>query len=285
MNEILLSKSTEIDVETGFRYRTVYMNSENSCLHYHDYYEVFLVLSSEIKHLINGTELILSRGALTFIRKDDKHYYYPSEKNDISFVNIAFTEEILNELFDYLSTGFCSEELLSAETPPTVYISESDIKRLLRKIEYLNSISRNDILKLSYQLRVLLFKIFTEFFQEYKPSQIADSNEAMPEWLIELDKKMHQLENFSRPANHMLELSGKSRTHLGRTIKKYYGTTIPQYIYDIRLNYLANSLITTDNTVTNICFECGFDNISWAYELFKTKYGTTPYNFRKQNKS
>lgn len=281
MNKVLLSKSTEIDTETGFRYRSVYMNSENSQLHYHDYYEVFLVLSSEIKHLINDTDLVLSRGALVFIRKEDAHYYYPSENSNTSFINIAFTEEIINNLFSYLSPGFHSSELLAAKLPPTVYISEADIKWLLQKIEELNSISRNDNATLSYKLRILLFKIFTRFFQDFKASASADD---MPDWFYELDLQMHRLENFRCSPEHMIELSRKSRTHLGRVIKKYYGTTIPQYIYDIRLNYLANSLITTDRTVINLCFECGFDNISWAYELFKAKFGTTPHNFRKQNK-
>lgn len=283
MNRILQTASTEIDNQTGFRYRSVYVKTENSKLHYHDYYEIFLTLSSEIKHLINGTVINLSRGALVFIRKEDTHYYYTSENSDLSFINIAFNEESLNQLFSYLTPGFCSNDLLSATLPPTVYLSEQDIKWLMLKIEDLNSVLNSDTELLKYKLRVLLFRIFTQFFQDYRKSLSVSTN-AIPFWLVELDSKMHRLENFSRPPQHMVELSQKSRTHLGRVIKQYYGVTIPEYIYEIRLNYMANSLITTDNPVLSICYECGFENISWAYKQFKNKYGTTPNDFRKRNK-
>lgn len=283
MNAILQTAATEIDAQTGFRYRSVYIKTENSQLHYHDYYEIFLTLSSEIKHQINGTVINLSRGALVFIRKEDMHYYYPSENSDLSFINIAFNEESLNNLFSYLTPGFCSNDLLSAALPPTVYLSESDIKWLMLKIEDLNSVLHSDTEFLKYKLRVLLFRIFTQFFQGYRKSLSVSTNE-IPFWLVELDSKMHRLENFSRPPQHMVELSQKSRTHLGRVLKQYYGVTIPEYIYEIRLNYMANSLITTDNPIISICYESGFENISWAYELFKNKYGTTPNDFRKRNK-
>lgn len=283
MDAILQTAATEIDAQTGFRYRSVYVKTENSQLHYHDYYEIFLTLSSEIKHQINGTVINLSRGALVFIRKEDTHYYYPSENSDLSFINIAFNEESLNNLFSYLTPGFCSNDLLSADLPPTVYLSESDIKWIMLKIEDLNSVLHSDTEFLKYKLRVLLFRIFTQFFQDYRKSLSVSTNE-IPFWLVELDSKMHRLENFSRPPQHMVELSQKSRTHLGRVLKQYYGVTIPEYIYEIRLNYMANSLITTDNPVISICYECGFENISWAYELFKNKYGTTPNDFRKRNK-
>lgn len=283
MNAILQTAATEIDAQTGFRYRSVYVKTENSKLHYHDYYEIFLTLSSEIKHQINGTVINLSRGALVFIRKEDTHYYYPSENSDLSFINIAFNEESLNNLFSYLTPGFCSNDLLSASLPPTVYLSESDIKWLMLKIEDLNSVLHSDTEFLKYKLRVLLFRIFTQFFQDYRKSLSVSTNQ-IPFWLVELDSKMHRLENFSRPPQHMVELSKKTRTHLGRVLRQYYGVTIPEYIYEIRLNYMANSLITTDNPIISICYECGFENISWAYELFKNKYGTTPKNFRKRNK-
>ena len=283
MEAILQTAETEIDSDTDFRYRSVYMKTENSQLHYHNYYEIFLTLSSEIKHKINGTVINLSRGALVFIRKEDTHYYYPSENSDLSFLNIAFTEDTLKDLFCYLSPGFCSDELLSAPLPPTVYLSETDIKWILLKIEDLNSISHSDTEFLKYKLRVLLFRLFTQFFQNYSKS-LSFTDKGIPDWLSELDSKMHRLDNFSRPPEHMVELSKKTRTHLGRVLKQYYGVTIPEYIYEIRLNYMANSLITTDNPIISICYECGFDNISWAYKLFKNKYGVTPNDFRKQNK-
>lgn len=283
MVALFLTAKTEVDSDTGFRYRSVYTNNENSKLHYHDYYEIFLTISPKIYHFVNGHQLELSRGALVFIRKNDIHYYQPSQKSELSFINLAFTEDTLNELFTYLTSGFCSKELLSADFPPTIYISDSDISWIIGKIEELNSIPHQSSDELKYRLRILLFKIFTRFFRNYKNTDSSNGTKS-PAWFIELDQKMHKLENFSQPSQHMVELSKKTRTHLGRVLKENYNMTIPQYIYELRLNYFANSLITTDQPIIDICFQCGFENVSWAYSLFKDKYGITPLKFRKQNK-
>ena len=273
---------TEIDADTGFRYRSVYTNSENSKLHYHDYYEIFLTLSRNLSFSQRPSIGIIERSACIH-QKNDIHYYQPSQKSELSFINLAFTADTLDELFTYLTSGFCSKELLSADLPPTIYISDSDIAWIIEKIEELNSITHQNSEELKYRLRILLFKIFTRFFWNYKNTDSSSSTKH-PAWFIELDQKMHKLENFSQPAQHMVELSKKTRTHLGRVLKENYNMTIPQYIYELRLNYFANSLITTDHPIIDICFECGFENISWAYSLFKDKYGITPLKFRKQNR-
>lgn len=73
MQPVLQTASTQIDENVGFRYRTVYVFNENSVLHYHDYYEIFLTLENNVKHYINGSKEILPRGTLVFIRKSDAH--------------------------------------------------------------------------------------------------------------------------------------------------------------------------------------------------------------------
>ena len=70
--DVVYQKATDqIDFETGFRCRTVYVSTENSVLHCHDYYELFLTLSDSVLHLINGREEELEKGTLIFIRKSD----------------------------------------------------------------------------------------------------------------------------------------------------------------------------------------------------------------------
>ena len=60
--------------------------------------------------------------------------------------------------------------------------------------------------------------------------------------------------------------------------------TIPDYINDLRLNYWANCLLNSDAPILDICYECGFENVSWAYTLFKQKYGMSPLKYRKNSK-
>lgn len=282
MKPILQLADTEIDIQTGFRCRSVWGNSENFQMHYHDYYEIFLTLSDDVIHFVNNQKFILKKNTLVFIRKTDTHYYSKSVRNELSFINIAFTEDILLSMFSFLSDGFYSEELLKEEFPPSIILDETDKEWLLHQITKLNSIQLEDNKTQKYKSRVLLFQIFTKYFSKFANESLLTAKE-IPLWLQHLDTKMQKLENFSKPTEHMVILSGKSRAHLGRTLQKHYGKTIPEYINDLRLNYLANSLINTDLPILDLCYECGFENISWAYTLFKKKYGLSPLKFRNKN--
>ncbi len=78
----------------------------------------------------------------------------------------------------------------------------------------------------------------------------------------------------------MVELSGKSREHLARSLKKYYGQSTTEFINDLRLNYAANMLLGSTMPIVDLCYECGFQNISWFYIVFRKKYGVTPRQYR-----
>ena len=172
MNPVFQLANTEIDLSTGFRCRSVWGNSENFQMHYHDYYEIFLTLSDDVVHFVNNEEFILKKNTLVFIRKNDTHYYSKSIRHELSFINIAFTEDILCSLFSFLSEGFYSEELLREKFPPSIVLDESDKNWLLNQITKLNSIQIDDIKTLKYKSRVLLFQIFTKYFSKFANERV-----------------------------------------------------------------------------------------------------------------
>lgn len=81
----------------------------------------------------------------------------------------------------------------------------------------------------------------------------------------------------------MVELSNCSRGHLCRCMKKYYNTNPTDYINDIRLSYIANQLTVSNQSIAQICFEAGFNNVGYMYRLFKEKYGITPSKYKRTN--
>ena len=85
----------EVDQRIGFKYRTVYLYDEDSRMHYHDYYEVFLILASDVLHYINGSKMHLPRGTLVFIRKEDRHTFEYASTKEPSLCNLSFNEEVL----------------------------------------------------------------------------------------------------------------------------------------------------------------------------------------------
>lgn len=277
--DVVYQKATDqIDFETGFRCRTVYVSTENSVLHCHDYYELFLTLSDSVLHLINGREEELEKGTLIFIRKSDTHFFGKNNNCNYSFVNLAFTEEILQKMFLFFSNDFPSEKLLNQKYPPQIILDSVGVQKVLAELNLINTIPVNDNNRRSWAYKKLLVNLFYKYFSEYKNNELSFQQ---PLWLKKFNIEIKKNDVFSLPNAQIVEISGKSREHLSRTIKKYYGVSFTEYINNIRLNYIANSLITTDIPITDLIYDAGFENLSYAYVLFKKKFCTTPRLMRE----
>ncbi|MDZ4807100.1 MAG: AraC family transcriptional regulator [Bacteroidota bacterium] len=57
--------------------------------------------------------------------------------------------------------------------------------------------------------------------------------------------------------------------------------TFTQYINDLRVNYACKLLIETNNSIAQICYESGFNNLSNFNRQFKEIKGSTPAIHRK----
>lgn len=268
-----------VNKETGFECRRASMNTEHSVLHYHDYYEVFLTLTDDVYHYVNDKEFLLPKDTLVFIRKNDCHCYSTSPYSKDTIFNISFSQEIMHQLFDFLSSGFPSEQLLKEEYPPTVALDPLESKKIMHSIEKIHTIPIEHPLKRSLEYRNLLLTIFYRYFSTYFSQENLIKN--FPMWLRVFNDKMKLNENFSKSTTEIIELSEKSREYLARTIKKYYGVTLANYINDIRLNYIANSLLTSNIDIIELVYDAGYQNLSYAYALFKKKFGMTPKMMRE----
>lgn len=268
----MLMEEWFVNQKSGCTYRNVSSETERFVMHYHNYFEIFLVTCGNIKHIVNGGEQNLKTGDLVFIRPGDIHDY---KCENVRFINLALSHDTVDKLFSYFEESYPSHELVSAAMPPLVSLSESEYESLILQFENLNTVHDDSELKM--KTRLLLAEIFTKYF--IRAAVKEDS--AIPQWLKNTCMLMNNQKNFSVGIPQMIKLSGKSREHLSRSIKKYYGVTISEYINNLRLNYIANALKTSDIPIIDLCFECGFENLSWFYSLFKEKYGVTPKQYRK----
>jgi AraC family cel operon transcriptional repressor len=105
-----------------------------------------------------------------------------------------------------------------------------------------------------------------------------------PQWLTYAYKEMEKPENFILGLNSFIYLCGKTQEHISRMMNKYYNCTPSEYINNLRLQQATKLLIATEKNITDIIYEVGFNNASYFNELFKTKYGLNPKNYRKINR-
>ena len=56
-----------------------------------------------------------------------------------------------------------------------------------------------------------------------------------------------------------------------------------QYINEIRLRYACSRLENTNDTITEICLESGFENQRTFNRVFKERYRVSSSEYRKKN--
>ena len=277
MEPKLLTATRFTDPHTGCSYRYVYSDTEYFRPHYHEYYEVFLLFDGEALHIVNGTQVPLSKGSLVFVRPADCHDYLSVAGKPFSMLNLTFTAAIVEELIAYLGTGFASERMLSSKLPPMVQLSSAALDEIAARMTDIRAIVAEDTARIATAMRVLLFTIFTDYFSGI----VTKEREKAPLWLAELVEKMGQDGNFTYGTARMLALSGKSREHLSRSCKHYLGQTPAELVNDLRLNFVANMLKNSNHAIADIVFESGFGNLGWAATLFYRKYGVTMSKYRR----
>ena len=278
MEAKLLRADRFVDSVTGISYRYVHSETEYFRPHYHDYFELFLLLEGAATHFVNQQSVALTRGALVFIRPSDVHDYAVREGAGFSMLNITFTAETARALLSYLGDGFPTAALLSSVLPPEVTLDEEELCYLLSHMTTIRTIDEGDHGRVQTALRILIFRILTRYFADYAEKSAAQA----PAWLEELCGKMKHNSNFTYGIERMLSLTDKSREHLARSIKKYLGVTLSEFINDLRLSFIANMLKNSNHDIADIIFESGFGNISWSSVCFKKNYGKTMREYRKE---
>jgi len=245
--------------------------------HSHNYYKLFLVVDGSVIHKVKGSATTLSRGSLVFIRPRDYHCFERDGSNGCRLISLAFLPKAMEALRNYLGKGFDTQQLLSAELPPMVFLTNTETAYLNKRMKQLNAVPLDDKYLLKMEIRIRLVELLWWYFSKHerKPKK-------MPQWLEELCNKMQKPENFASGTDAMLELSCKSKEHLCRTFKRYLGKTQTQYVNELRLNYSANQLMRTSKKITEIALGVGFGNLSHFYHLFKKHYNLTPAKFREK---
>lgn len=282
MKSVKLKTKDLIDPESEIHYAYHKSLATITTPHTHDFFEIFLITKGEAIHRINDKQEIIEEGDLVFIRPNDRHNYEKSDDKSCELINLAFPGFTMLKLFEYFGEGFHSDKLLMAEFPPKIRLSKVEKDILVNRFEKLNTLRRTNKKKIKTELRILLADIFSRYFTTGEES----SNEIIPSWLVKLKSEMERKENFVLGINKMYDLCERTPEHLSRSFKKYFGESPTDYITNLRLNYAANLLSNSDEDITNISMDCGFENLSHFYHLFKKKFDSSPKEFRlKHQKS
>ncbi|MBO4432684.1 MAG: helix-turn-helix domain-containing protein [Clostridia bacterium] len=245
--------------------------------HRHNYYEYFIITDGAIIHEINGKTHELKAGDMVFIRPDDYHRYYLNKKTGCNMINISFRSLHFDAVNEYYNHHPTLQKMLESEEPPVITLTTAKLNFLKRQHSKLNLAGSKD--NLAIILRSLLVEVFSYFILEYAAFQ----NDPADRYLESVLSQMNTPENIYEGLSALIRLSGFSHGHLCRIMKQRYNITPIRYITNLRLEYAANLLATTNYDILAISINIGISSLSHFITIFKEKYGMSPSKYRSKH--
>lgn len=96
------------------------------------------------------------------------------------------------------------------------------------------------------------------------------------EMILGIQDKLRMLSNDNKPDSFMSDAS------LMRFLKKWTGKTFIDNLNEIRVAEAVCRLTDTSDSISEICYRCGFNNLSNFNRVFKRRRGSTPTEYREK---
>lgn len=245
--------------------------------HVHAYFEIYYLLDGTRKCFINHSFYTLHPHDMILIRGGDLHH--TSYITDCSHERIViyFDEFILDRLYE----TYGRELILSCFDYPKCSIPTEDREYL---IELLTSMSSQQKIMDDYsstimqnrleELILYLLRLQKSTHHESdEPANTSDITTAA-RYICENFEHELTLESVAQKAN-------MSPTYFSKKFKTMTGFGFKEYLNTIRLKEAARRLKDTNEPITEIALQCGFNDSNYFGDIFKKVYGISPRAFRK----
>lgn len=241
-------------------------------LHWHDFYEVALVLNGTGAHIVNGQTHPLQPGTLFLLTPVDFHHLIPEPGGALEIYNINFSGQFLDEeLRQWLFSGMAYHHY-ALPAAQTAYL-RADFSRIWEE-KHGNGLGRARLMRSALE-RILL--------------EVARYSQAQPQSENLHRSTIHQAllylhHNFRAPLKleDAAAQAGLSPTYFSQVFHRVTGSQFQKYLADLRLHFAGSLLLASDLPVTEICFVSGFGDMAHFGRMFRSKYGVSPSQYRAQ---
>ncbi len=245
--------------------------------HDHDFHELFWVEDSEGIHWINGRQVPLRSGDLILIRAPDVHSYtVKKEGAALRFVNFAFHARVWTHIRKRYFKGarvFFSEPSLVERS---YRLDEAQLAAIRQAASLLRSGLRDRLQAETFLLSVLAL---------LKADRFNAGLRTAPAWLREACTAIGSNRNFAGGMPALSRLAGRSPEHVAREFRRHLNRTPTDMINDARMSHAADRLATSDEAIVAIALDCGLENLGHFYRLFRARFGSTPREYRLQQRA
>lgn len=248
---------------------TNYMVPGSYGAHYHDHFELEIILSGSGSQVFNNQTFTLNKGDIYVCRPLDVHQI---DSNGITIRNVKIKESAMQQ--------WILKRLYAFKNPVVYHLSEEQFNFFLRFFDLIQDELSGNAPHALETVSILAELIYTYFFR-------LDNDETNKEETSSINRVIYFLQHDNRfvqkvTLQEIADYVGYSKFYTSTMFHKAYGITIQQYIVNLRIEYAKKLINKTDYSITEIALECGFSSSSNFYSQFTKLIGVSPLQYKKQ---
>ena len=255
-------------------------------IHCHDIMELnFVENAAGARRVVGDSSEVIGDCDLVLITSSDLEHVWEQHEcksDDIHEVTVQFYIHFEDEHTPFRTNPYKSIYRMMMRAKRGLAFRMSAIMTIYPRLVKLASIDDNFLM--AHELMYILHEL-SKFDDAY---ELASSTFAKVEVSSE-SRRVLQVKDFINThindelrLEQLANLVGMTPTAFSRFFKLRTGKTLSEYIVDIRLGQAARLLVDTADSVSEICWNCGFNTLSNFNRLFRKRKGCSPTEFREK---
>lgn len=239
--------------------------------HYHQGFELLYILEGSTKVRILDKWHTGSAGDLLI--------YYPLTTHEERIQPGTYRIICIRFPIDYIQGKVSFPELTPVFALPWKEQFQGLFDQLMAETKKNDSWSRMMINSCLIQFVVLLHRALESFSKDLPDKSSHDSFR-----IQNILETINQSINKNLSLKDLAQKAFLSESRFSHVFKDITGTSPKNYIISTRLEKSCDLLASSNLSIIKICQELGYENPAYFSRLFKSKFGTSPTQFRKNSK-
>ena len=260
------------------------MHRRGGIAHWHNDVEFLVTVRGMAEHNVNGEILTLHPGETIFVNSRQMHYARPIGGEPSEILCIRLNPKLL-----CMSPFFDSTYVLPVtqnRNMPYLILRENDggwQREIIRSLTEMYRQSERPAAHLKiHGFFCFIWSLIFENMPEPSPANLAAAGD-----LASIETMIDHIEQHYTEKLTLAQIAASGHvceSKCCRLFNRYAHKTPNAYLSQFRLGKAAELLVSTDDSITEIAFACGFSGASYFAEAFRKCFGISPKEYRENSR-
>src|SRR5690554_6482443 len=253
--------------------------------HFHEEYEIVYVIKSTGTRFVGNNielfsdeDLVLLGSSVPHMYRNDIQYYQNDPERRVHAITIQFSKDFFHySLQQY--PEFTQIKNLLGEAKYGIYFDKKANHQIRKKIHQALYLEGLDLLLETIRILSMMSKSKEKrLLSDESEEHMADTGTSDPR-IVKVKAFLHREYMRDITLKAVADIAGMNESAFCRYFLEKTSKTCFQYINELRVTYACKLLLERRLTVTQICYEVGYNNISNFNRQFKKITGYTPTEY------